>query len=196
VIETMVIQTRAVAYPYFFGIRASRILVVCITAPVPVDLRIPSGRLAELQIEEMWNMTENTQRRRSRLVLADDHPDILEELRHLLEFEFDVLFTAADGHALIQAVDVLRPDGVISDVQMPGIGGIEAGRHILDHGWCNDVIVLTMHNEPHLVGKALAAGIRGYVLKVDANDELIPAIYAVLGGGKYLSRGVSKTSTH
>jgi len=50
-VETMVSQTRAVAYPYFFGIRASRILVVCITAPGTVDLRIPSGRLAELQIE-------------------------------------------------------------------------------------------------------------------------------------------------
>lgn len=143
-----------------------------------------------------WNVTENAQRRRSRLVLADDHPDILDEVRHLLETEFDVLFAVADGNALIQAVAELRPDAVISDVQMPGLGGIEAGRHILRHGLCNDVIVLTMHNEPHLVGKALAAGIRGYVLKVDANEELIPAIYAVLGGGSYLSRGVSKTSTH
>jgi DNA-binding NarL/FixJ family response regulator len=138
-------------------------------------------------------MTYNAQRRRPRLVLADDHPDILDELRHLLEFEFDVLFTAADGHALIQAVARLRPDLVISDVEMPGLGGIEAGRHILRNGLCNDVIVLTMHNEPHLAGKALDAGIRGYVLKVDASEELIPAIDAVLSGGSYVSRGVSKT---
>jgi len=127
-------------------------------------------------------------------VLADDHPDILDEVRHLLEVEFDVVFTAADGNALIQAVAQLRPDAVISDVQMPGLGGIEAGKHILRNGLCNDVIVLTMYNEPHLVGKALEAGIRGYVLKVDANEDLIPAIYAVLGGGSYLSRGVSKNS--
>lgn len=135
-------------------------------------------------------MTENAQRRRSRLVLADDHQDILDEVRHLLAFEFDVLCTVAEGNALIQAVAESRPDAVISDLQMAGLGGIEAGGQILRRGLCNAVIVLTMFNEPHLVGKALQAGIRGYVLKVDASEELIPAIHAVLAGGNYLSRGV------
>lgn len=129
---------------------------------------------------------------RSRLVLADDHPDVLEEVRRLLEFEFDVLRTVDGGAALVRAADELRPDVVISDIQMAGTGGIEAGGQILREGLCNAVIVLTMHNEPHLVGRALLAGIRGYVLKVDAGDELIPAVHAVLGGGSYLSRGVSE----
>jgi DNA-binding NarL/FixJ family response regulator len=129
---------------------------------------------------------------RSRLVLADDHPAVLDEVRRLLEFEFDVLRTVGEGAALVRAVEELRPDVVISDIQMTGTGGIEAGGQILREGLCNAVIVLTMHNEPHLVGKALRAGIRGYVLKEDAGDELIPAVHTVLGGGSYLSRGVSE----
>ena len=135
-------------------------------------------------------MNENEQPR-PRLVLADDHKDILDEVRRLLASGFDVLCTVAEGNALIQAVAELRPDAVISDIRMPGLGGIEAGRQILRQGLSNAVIVLSMYNDSHLVGKALQAGIRGYVLKVDASEELIPAIHAVLGGGSYLSRGVS-----
>ena len=125
-----------------------------------------------------------------RLVLADDHPDVLDEIRDLLASEFDVLRTVNEGVALIEATAELRPDAVISDIRMPGLGGIEAGRQILQRGLCRAVVVLTMYRERHLVSKALQAGIRGYVLKVDASDELIPAVYAVLSGGSYVSRGV------
>jgi len=135
--------------------------------------------------------TEST-RRRPRLVLADDHADILDEVCQVLSLGFDVLGTVAEGKALIEAVAELRPDAVITDLQMPVIGGIEASTQILRQGLCNAVIALTMHDEPHLVGKALQAGIRGYVLKLDASDELVPAIHAVLGGACYLSRSVSK----
>ena len=75
---------------------------------------------------------------------------------------------------------------------MPGLGGIEAGEQIVRQGLCNAVLMLTMYNEQQLVGKALQAEIRGYVLKVDASEELIPAIYTVLGGGNYLSQAVSE----
>jgi DNA-binding NarL/FixJ family response regulator len=126
------------------------------------------------------------------LVLADDHLEVLDEIRDLLASDFDVLRTVAEGHALIQAVAELSPDAVISDIQMPGLDGIEAGGRILRQGLCNAVVVLTMYNEPHLVRKALQAGIRGYVLKVDAGEELIPAVIAVLAGGSYLSRSVSE----
>jgi DNA-binding NarL/FixJ family response regulator len=137
-------------------------------------------------------VTENAQPRKSRLVLADDHLDVLDEIRHLLASDFDVLRTVAEGHALIQAVAELSPDAVVSDIQMPGLDGIEAGGRILRQGLCTAVVVLTVYNEPHLVRKALQAGIRGYVLKVDAGEELIPAVNAVLAGGSYLSRSVSE----
>lgn len=128
---------------------------------------------------------------RPRVVLADDHLDVLDEIRHLLVPEFDLVRAVKDGAALIEAAAELRPDAVISDIRMTGLSGIEAGRQILQRGLCKAVVVLTMYNEPHLVSRAFQAGIRGYVLKVDAGEELIPAVYTVLSGCNYLSRGVS-----
>jgi len=128
--------------------------------------------------------------RRRRLVLADDHPDVREEIRQLLDPEFDVLRAVGDGAALIEAVAELQPDAVISDIQMPRMDGIEAASRLLDGGLCEAMIVLSMYPDAHLVKTALQAGIRAYVLKLDAGEELIPAVYAALRGEHYLSRGV------
>jgi DNA-binding NarL/FixJ family response regulator len=97
-----------------------------------------------------------------------------------------------EGLALVQAAFELRPDAVISDIKMPRLNGIDAGRQILQKGLCQAVIALTTYNEPLLVESAMQAGIRGYVLKVQAGEELIPAVRTVLGGGIYLSRGVRR----
>ena len=96
-----------------------------------------------------------------------------------------------EGLSLIQAACELRPDAIISDIHMPRLNGIDAGQQILQKGLCRAVIVLTMYNERQFVDSAMQAGIRGYVLKVEAGEELIPALETVLGGGIYLSRGVS-----
>lgn len=131
-----------------------------------------------------------------RVALADDHADILEEIRSLLEPEFQVVCSANEGASLIQAVDESKPDGVVADVQMPGLSGIEAGREIIRRGSCNAIVMLSMYNEPSLIQASLAAGIRGYVLKEDAGEELIPALHAVLTGGRYLSRHAKITEFH
>jgi DNA-binding NarL/FixJ family response regulator len=123
-----------------------------------------------------------------RVALADDHEDILEEVRSLLEPEFQVVCSSTEGAALIEAVHSSNPDVVVADVQMPGITGIQAGKEILRRGLCDAVVMLSMHNDPKLIQTALLAGIRGYVLKEDAGEELIPALQAVLAGGRYLSR--------
>ncbi|HLY18298.1 MAG TPA: response regulator transcription factor [Bryobacteraceae bacterium] len=127
---------------------------------------------------------------RYRLVLADDHKDILDEVRRLLQDDFEIVGAVTDGAALIEAVAALRPDAVVTDIYMPGLDGIEAGAEILRRGLCNAVIVLTMHNDPQMVRKVLLQGIQGYVLKDDATEDLLPAVHAVLGGGRYLSQGV------
>jgi len=128
--------------------------------------------------------------RRRRLVLADDHPDVRQEIRQLLDPEFEVLCAVADGAALVAAVVELRPDAVVADIQMPKLDGIDAGCELLCRGLCEAVVVLSMYPDRHLVQTAAEAGILGYVLKLDANDELIPAVYAALRGERYLSRGV------
>ena len=123
-------------------------------------------------------------------MLADDHPDILDELRRLLTPEFEVIAAVKDGEALVRAAAELSPDAVISDIYMTGGDGIESGALILRQGLCSAVIVLTMYDNPHLVRRTLAQGIRGYVLKEDASEELIAAVHTVIGGGEYLSCGV------
>jgi DNA-binding NarL/FixJ family response regulator len=100
------------------------------------------------------------------------------------------LNSVTDGLGLIEAASESKPDIVISDIQMPGVNGIEACQRIVENGSCGAAIILTMHDEVQFVNDALRAGIRGYVLKVDAGEELIPAVRSVLGGSTYLSRGV------
>lgn len=129
-------------------------------------------------------------RSRFRVVLADDHLDLLEEIRCLVAPEFDVVSSVKEGLALVQAAFELRPDAIISDIHMPRLNGIDAGRQILQEGLCKAIILLTTYNEPQLVSSAMQAGIRGYVLKIEASEELVPSLWTVLGGGVYLSRGV------
>ena len=130
--------------------------------------------------------------RHFRIVLADDHEEMLEEIRALLTPDFDVVGSVNNGQALIDAVRALKPDVVVSDIKMPGISGIEACRRIVQEGLCSTTIMLTMHNEAQFVRRALGAGIRGYLLKVHAGEELIPAIRSVMGGFTYLSTGVQE----
>jgi DNA-binding NarL/FixJ family response regulator len=125
-----------------------------------------------------------------RLVLADDHPRMREEIGHLLAGEFEIAGTVGDGQALLLAVARLRPDAVVSDIHMPLMDGIQAARSILREGHCSAIVILTVYNEPQLVHSALDSGIRGYVLKMDAGEELARAVHTVTRGGTYLSSGV------
>ena len=130
----------------------------------------------------------------SRIVLADDHEDLLREICALLARHFEIWEAVNDGQALIAAARDAKPDIVISDIRMPGLNGIEACRRILRDGFCEAAVILTMHNDGKLVSQALDAGIRGYVLKMEAGEELIPAVKAVLSGCTYFSRGVRRNS--
>jgi DNA-binding NarL/FixJ family response regulator len=130
--------------------------------------------------------------RRARVVLADDHKELLDQIRRLLEGEFDIVCSVSEGRALVDAANEWRPDIIISDINMPHLTGPEATRRILQDGHAKSAIMLTMYNEPELVRSCMASGILGYVLKVDAGDELIPAIRQVLAGEAYLSRRVHR----
>jgi DNA-binding NarL/FixJ family response regulator len=125
-------------------------------------------------------------------VVADDHPGLLDEIRALLTPEFEIVGSVSNGLDLIGSVRDSKPDVVVSDIQMSGISGIEACRRIIQEGLCGAAIILTMYSEAQLVRDALRAGIRGYVSKVDAGEELIPALRSVVRGSTYFSRGVRK----
>jgi DNA-binding NarL/FixJ family response regulator len=127
---------------------------------------------------------------RARVIVADDHKDLREEITELLREHFDVLAVAGDGMELFATAFELQPDLVVTDIQMPRLGGIEAARQLLERNCCRGVVALTMHCEKHLIDTALCAGIQGCVAKIDAGQELINAVRTVLAGGTYLSREV------
>jgi DNA-binding NarL/FixJ family response regulator len=123
---------------------------------------------------------------RATVLLADDHAIVLEGLASLLRSEFSLVGTVADGARLIEAACQLRPDIIVTDVAMPGMGGLEALRRLKADASASKVIFLTMHSDAQLAAEALRAGASGFVVKHAAGKELIAAIHTALRGGKYL----------
>jgi DNA-binding NarL/FixJ family response regulator len=125
--------------------------------------------------------------RKPRLLLADDHEDVLREIGQLLQADFDVIGVARDGLTLVEIAANLHPDVVVTDFRMPGLNGIDASARLLQNGWCKAAVLLTLYVDRQLVRTALRAGIGAFVLKVRAGEDLIPAIHSVLRGGTYIS---------
>lgn len=128
---------------------------------------------------------------RARVLLADDHPAVLEDLRALLQPEFDVVATVGDGNALLSSVEALTPDVIVTDITMPGLDGIAAAGEILRRDPKARIVFVTVHKELEIVEKSLATGALGYVVKVSAGDDLVPAIRTALGGRRYVSANAS-----
>ena len=124
---------------------------------------------------------------RTTVLLADDHAIVLEGLVSLLRAEFTLVGTVADGARLVETARQLLPDVIVTDVAMPGMGGLEALHRLKAEAIPARVIFLTMHAEAGLAAEALRAGASGFVVKHAAGQELIAAIRAVVRGGRYVS---------
>jgi DNA-binding NarL/FixJ family response regulator len=124
---------------------------------------------------------------RTRVLLADDHAATRQLWRGLLEPEFEVVGTVADGKALVDAVERLDPDVIVTDIVMPGMSGIVAAGTILQRHPAARIVFATIHADRTMLRSTLAAGAFGYVLKVRAGDDLVPAIRAALRGELHIS---------
>lgn len=129
-----------------------------------------------------------------RVLVADDNSTVLQETRDLLCRDFDLVATAENGIHLIAAATEFKPDIVVTDINMPKLDGIEASRRILALGCCKNIVVLSATSSPEIVRIAFEAGIRGYVLKEDAGEELVQAIYAAACGKVFLSSRAARQS--
>jgi DNA-binding NarL/FixJ family response regulator len=128
--------------------------------------------------------------RKPRVILADDQETTLALLERLLQADFDVVATVRDGQTLVEAAVRLSPDAIVTDISMPGLDGIEAARRILLKQSSARVVFVTVHVDPVLMRRGLAVGGLGYVAKVSAGEELVPAVWAALRGerwGRYTS---------
>jgi DNA-binding NarL/FixJ family response regulator len=134
-----------------------------------------------------------TERTPIRVVIADDHPLFRDGVRALLSTEPDLELVgeATTGDEAVARIGELRPDVVLMDVQMPGLGGIDATRRIA--AACPEVavLVMTMFEDDHLVFAAMRAGARGYLLKGAGQTAVLRAIRSVASGEVVFGPGVA-----
>lgn len=121
------------------------------------------------------------------IILADDQPAVLEEIRPLLETRYEILDAVTNGEALLEAVTKLQPDLVVVDISMPGMSGLEAVRRLGTSADAPRVVFLTIHDSREMVAEAFRLGALGYVLKASADTELEPALEAALLGRRFIS---------
>jgi DNA-binding NarL/FixJ family response regulator len=122
---------------------------------------------------------------RKRVLLADDHAAMLEEVRALLDDEYEVVGAVENGQKLVDAASTLKPDVIVSDISMPVMNGFEAAAKIREMGLAARIIFLTVQSSAAYLKKARALGADGYILKVNTNEQLGAAVASVLTGTPY-----------
>ena len=135
----------------------------------------------------------NTSGAKTKLLLVDDHAIVRAGFRYLLESDADYEIREVNtAEEACRIYSEYKPDAVIMDLLMPGMGGLQGVRHI--HAKDNNakVLVLSMHDDPIYVSQATKAGAQGYVTKRSAPEELTKAVAVLIEGNKYLSADVAK----
>ena len=124
---------------------------------------------------------------RAKVLLADDHPLVAKRLASLLCDDFDLVGIVTDGLALVDAARQLRPDVIVTDLQMPRMSGLETLRRLRSEGIDTRFLFLSGHSEAELAVGVIRAGAAGFMLKTEACDKLHAAISEVLNGRVYVS---------
>ena len=126
--------------------------------------------------------------------LLDDHPLVLEGVRHALDTEPDMEVVGQESNPAraCEALPALRPDVLVVDLQMEQVPGLEVVRFVAREVPSTRVVVLSMHDELPYVWEALRTGARAYVLKCAGREELLQAVRAVVAGARFLSPPLSE----
>jgi DNA-binding NarL/FixJ family response regulator len=129
-----------------------------------------------------------------RILIVDDHAVVRRGVRALLESQshWEVAGEATTGREAVDAAKRLRPDIVVMDLSLPELNGLDAARQILKDSPGTEVLVLTMHHSEELARNALQAGARGYVLKSDADQNLIAAVESLRQHKPFLTSAVTE----
>ena len=129
-----------------------------------------------------------------RVLIADDHTLVRESLVSLLQAAGDVqvVAQASNGVETVEKAIATRPDVVVTDISMPGLGGIEVVRRLHEAVPESRVLVLTMHQEDEYVLQAVRAGASGYLVKDSAAAELLAAVRSLHAGRGYFGPQASR----
>lgn len=128
------------------------------------------------------------------ILIADDHAVVRRGLRALLEAcpGWKVVAEASNGKEAVEMAEKLRPDLAILDISMPRLNGLDATRLITKVAPKTQVLVLTMYDTRELIERTISAGARGYVLKSDAEEDLVTALQALIHRKTFFGSSVSK----
>ena len=123
-----------------------------------------------------------------KIMIADDHSMIREGLKNLLELDGDiqVIAEAVDGEDCLEKLQLVKPDVLLLDINMPKKNGLEVLKSLKSRRSKLKVLVLTVHNETEYLMKAVDIGVNGYVLKDSESAELKKAIFTVADGETYI----------
>lgn len=133
----------------------------------------------------------------TKILLVDDHAVVRAGFRYLLESEGQYEVREVDSAEEACGVyNEFRPDVVVMDMMMPGMGGLEGVRHIYAKDADARILVLSMRDDGAYVSRALKAGAKGYITKRSAPEELANAIQTLLRGKVYLSADIADVREH
>jgi len=123
------------------------------------------------------------------ILISDDYADWRRLLRLLLQArpEWQVIAETSDGLETVRKVEALKPDLILLDIALPNLNGIEAAGRIRQLSPSSKIVFLSQNNDRDVVREALSTGALGYVCKIDAEGELLPAVDAVLRGEQFVS---------
>jgi DNA-binding NarL/FixJ family response regulator len=129
-----------------------------------------------------------------RVLLVDDHEGWRRFITSTLQKKtprWQVIEEASDGLSAVEKARALQPDLILLDVGLPKLNGIEVANRILAEAPRSTILFMSEHRSPDIVEAALATGAAGYLVKSDAGVGLLPAMSAVVGGGRYISADVA-----
>jgi DNA-binding NarL/FixJ family response regulator len=130
--------------------------------------------------------------KRPRVLLADDHPLMLDALKNLLESEFEIVGMFTDGQKLVEGAPKLTPNLIVLDIGMPTMNGLSAGQHLKKLMPSVKLVYMTMNQDQDVAGEAFRLGASAYLVKSSAASELLTAMREVARGGLYVSSLITK----
>jgi DNA-binding NarL/FixJ family response regulator len=125
-----------------------------------------------------------------RVVLADDHREVIAKIRGILGDEFEIMEAAENGRQAVTAVLALDPDVFVTDISMPLLNGLQAARSVQKTNPRVKIIFLTIHEDRDFIAAAFSAGATGYVTKRRLSTDLVLAIQEVLKGRSFVSNSI------
>lgn len=131
-----------------------------------------------------------------KLLILDDHPVFRRGLREIIEEheQFQIVGEGADGEAGMRLAVELKPDIIVVDVDMPRLNGLHMARQLKKEQCPINIVILTMYKDEDVFNAAIDTGVKGYVLKENAGDDIITALRSVAEGGTFFSSGMAAIS--